>query len=150
MKYKIENDRYCSEGRPTYEAMYRPVRLSPPGIHSYKSTERCYPGAWEFFGLDPSGALELPEYNRRSFSKSVWDTNVAGVPGVANFVVSYPRLLDALTGGAVVGMECEISFRVKRGCAEQLGREDVLKDALAAIVNVSEAMHAAGWDTGVH
>ena len=150
LKHKIENDRYCSEGRATYEAMYRPVKLSPPTVRDYKCAERCFPGIWDFFGLDPSGVLELPEYNRRSFSKSVWDIKVAGVPGVANWVVSYPTLLDALTGGAILNTECELSFRVKRLCAESIGEEDALKEALIAAAGVSQAMHNAGWDTGVH
>ena len=39
---------------------------------------------------------------------------------------------------------------MKRLCAESIGEEDALKEALIAAAGVSQAMHNAGWDTGVH
>ena len=149
LKWKIENDRYCAVGRPTYEATWHPVEL-PTGLYDYKSTEKCFPGLWSWLGID---RFPLPEYNHRSFSKSVYDVTFGGVRGVANFVVTYNSLLDALTGGESA-VECELSFRVKRQSAAaettDEGKERVLKNALNAAVAVSELLHANGWDTGVH
>jgi hypothetical protein len=148
LKWKIENDRYCTEGRPTYEANYHPVKFkSTDGVRYFKDTERCFRGLWEFLRINQG--LELPEYNRRAFSKSVWDLKVAGLPGVVNWVVTYPTLLDALTGGATAA-GCELSLRLKRTSADEKGGEKMLKDALKYAVLYMEALHNSGWDTGVH
>jgi hypothetical protein len=150
LKWKIENDRYCTESRPTYEANYHPVNFKKSnGIRSFKDTERCFPGLWEFLKMNPKDGLELPEYNRRSFSKSVWDINVSGIHGVVNWVASYPTLLDALTGGETA-TECELSLRLKRASATEKGGEVELKNALNYAVLIMEALHDNGWDTGVH
>ena len=89
----------------------------------------------------------LPEYGRRVFSKSVWDVSVGGVQGVANWVIAYPTLLDALEG-APTGRGCELSIRLKRRDAG--GRDGGAEPALHALAGVMQAMHDAGWDTGVH
>lgn len=150
LKWKIENDRYCTESRASYEVMYRPVKIKARnGIRTFKETKQCFPGLWEFLKMDPKSGLELPEYNRRSFSKSVWDIQVASLPGVVNWVASYPTLLDALTGG-VTATECELSLRLKRASAGAKDREANLKDALKYAVLMMEALHDNGWDTGVH
>jgi hypothetical protein len=150
LKWKIENDRYCTESRPTYEANFRPVKIKgTSGIRSFNDTERCFPGLWKFLKMNPEDGLDLPEYNRRSFSKSVWDIKVTGVPGVVNWVASYPTLLDALTGGETAAV-CELSLRLKRASAEKRDGEALLKEALNDTVLLMEALHDNGWDTGVH
>lgn len=148
LKWKLENDRYCSIGRATYEANYHPVRLSPyPGkLVSYEEVEDCFPSLWDFLGYEQD-TFPLPDYNYRAFSKTVYDIKInSNVSGVANFVISYPRLLDALTGGDGA-VECELSFRLKRKRAEN---ERALDQALQAVVHIMEKLHADGWDTGVH
>jgi hypothetical protein len=105
--------------------------------------ERFFPGLAEYLGCSRRAALPL--YNRRFFSKSVWDVAVGGVPGLVNWVVAYPSLLDALTGGPTAA-ECELSFRLKRRAMEARGGRGAL-DALAA---AAQALHDAGWDTGQH
>lgn len=130
--------------------MYRPVvGLFPPGLATLNATEACFPGLPAWLGWDRVPRVELPEYNRRAFSKSVWDMAAAGVPGVVNWVASYPSLLDAATGGATAA-GCELSLRVKRGCAEGVGGEGALRAALGTAVAACEALHEAGWDTGRH
>lgn len=150
LKWKIENDCYCTRSLPSYEANYLPVKIkNANGIRSFKETEQCFPGIWEFLKMNPKDGLELPEYNKRTFSKSVWDINVAGLPGVVNWVASYSTLLDALTGG-VTAAECELSLRLKRASAEEMGGDKRLHDALRYIVLYMEVLHNNGWDTGVH
>jgi hypothetical protein len=151
LKWKIENDRYCTESRPAYEANYHPVKFkNSNGIRSFKDTEQCFPGLWKFLKLpNKQDGLELPEYNRRSFSKSVWDVQVAGLPGVVNWVATYPTLLDALTGGGTA-VECELSLRLKRSSVKDGGGEVELKRALNVVIQVMETLHNNGWDTGVH
>lgn len=144
-KWKIENDRYCAIGRASYEVMVRPVSLKIGSVMSLeRSVHRCFPGMWSYLGYDRSAVL--PEYNRRAFSKSVWDVHMGGVSGVVNWVASYANELDALTGSSTA-LECELSFRVKRGNART---KNELENALTKVVWVSESLHAGGWDTGVH
>lgn len=42
--------------------------------------------------------VTLPLYNRRAFTKSVWDMEVLSVRGVANLVMNYPNAQAALLG----------------------------------------------------
>lgn len=162
LKFKIENDRYCSQGRATYEAMFRPVDVSHDEISTIDTSNACFPGLSEYvhWSQSPSRTLTLPEYNRRSFSKSVWDVDVKGVAGVVNWVATYDTLLDALTGGGNA-VECELSFRLKnqsKGDDVHDGPHSIhrhhkggeLKEALDALVAVCDELHAKGWDTGVH
>jgi hypothetical protein len=146
LKWKVENDRYCAVGRPSYEASYRPVKI-PLGIEVSlaKDLDRFFPGLRRYLGYH--GRAVLPTYNQRQFSKSVWDIKVGGVRAVANWIVSYPTLLDALSGTAGPSNDCELSFRIKRGIAKE---QNKLKDVLDAAVDVMESLHAVGWDTGVH
>lgn len=111
--------------------------------------ETYFPGLWQYLGY-PRHA-QLPPYNQRYFSKSVWDAEVSGVPAIVNWVISYPSLLDALTGGGA-GFECELSIRVQRRKAEEVdcGKNRCLEPILKDVARACEALHDAGWDTGVH
>ena len=55
-----------------------------------------FPGLPAYLGI--SANMQLPKYNDRIFSKSVWDILVAGVKGVANLVMAYPNTECALAG----------------------------------------------------
>lgn len=145
LKWKIENDRYCNVGRASYEALYHPVKLHHKVINTRDHVEAFFPGLWRYFGYRRRNVLPL--FNQRAFAKSVWDMRVAGLRGVLNWVVSYPSLLDALSGSATA-VGCELSMRLKREWAEK--DEKLLELALNQAVNVFERMHKDGWDTGVH
>jgi len=149
LKWKIENDRYCAQGMPSYEANYHPVKFkSTDSVRYFKPTEQCFHGLWEFLKINQG--LALPEYSDpRAFAKSVWDIEINGLPGVVNWVATYPTLLDALTGGETAAA-CELSLRVKRASADGKGGENQLKDALKQVVLYMETLHDNGWDTGVH
>lgn len=104
----------------------------------------------------------------------MWDVSIGRVQGVANWVVAYSSLLDALTGGTT-GVACEMSFRLKREDIERAHGTDAVNPPLDAMASVCQALHdlgelfkyfigifywdifnclgthdAAGWDTGVH
>ena len=42
--------------------------------------------------------MQLPIYNRREYSKSVWDVEVQGIRGVVNLVLSFPDQQSSLAG----------------------------------------------------
>lgn len=144
LKWKIENDRYCGVGRASYEMMYRPAVMRRKCMRHAQCVDQCFPGLWDYFGYDRH--VKLPEMVYRTFSKSVWDADINGVPAVINWVAKYPSLWTAVTGSPSA-LSCELSFRVKRKDAKD---NDDLHEALEATVSLCDNMHAAGWDTGEH
>ena len=144
LKWKIENDRYCGVGRASYEMMYHPAVLRRKSMSHAECVDQCFPGLWGYFGYDRQ--VKLPEMVYRTFSKSVWDAKINGVPAVINWVAKYPSLWTAVTG-APSALSCELSFRVKRKDAKD---NDDLRDALGGTVSLCDTMHEAGWDTGEH
>lgn len=143
MKWKIENDRYCKIGKVSYEAMYRPVDIPKDFEISYAGDlDIFFPNLRHF--LRYRAKKRLPVIRRRHFSKSVWDVQVGGVSGIANFNINYPTVSEALSGAAGDDRECQLSLRLKRHTVKY---QDDLDKSLHAIVSSMDAMHAAGWDS---